>query len=288
MSFSGRAKEELSQVVPRARHCCLAEMSGIYGAIGKIRDGKLILPSDHEVATRKFFTLARKTFNIDSTECGGELASFFTEDPALKESVTERSVTERSCCKRAYLRGAFLAAGSMSDPEKFYHWEVVYPQEEGAHFLSSVMEGCGFSPRVVARKKSFVVYVKDQDQISDILAAMGAPVTVMDLANVKIIREMRGSVNRKVNCEAANIGKTVSAAMRQIEDIETIDRSAGLDSLPEVLKQMAVLRRDHPEATLQELGDLSDPRVGKSGVNHRLRRLSAIAESLRRNEEEMI
>ncbi|MBQ1491142.1 MAG: DNA-binding protein WhiA [Blautia sp.] len=278
MSFSGKAKEELSQVVPRARHCLLAEMAGLYGAIGKMVDGKVHLPPDHEVGTRKFFTLLRKTFNIELVQCGEETAKAFLSP----------EITQRLCCRRAYLRGAFLAAGSMSDPEKSYHWEVVYPQEEGARTLASIMEECGFSPRVVARKKNFVVYVKDQDQISDLLAAMGAPVTVMELANVKILREMRGSVNRQVNCETANIGKTVSAAMRQLEDIDIIDRKAGLSSLPEALMQMAELRRRYPEATLQELGDLSEPRVGKSGVNHRLRRLGAIAESLRRNGEELI
>lgn len=131
------------------------------------------------------------------------------------------------------------------------------------------------------RKKYYVVYIKEGSQIVDILNVMEAPVSLMELENIRIVKEMRGSVNRQVNCETANINKTVSAAVKQIEDIRFIQSAAGLSGLPESLQEMARIRLERPEATLKELGEALEPPVGKSGVNHRLRKLSLVAEELR-------
>lgn len=139
----------------------------------------------------------------------------------------------------------------------------------------------GIEAKIVLRKKYFVVYIKEGSQIVDILNVMEAPVALMELENIRILKEMRGSVNRQVNCETANINKTVSAAVKQMEDIIYIRDTAGFDSLPDNLREIAELRLARPEATLKELGEALDPPVGKSGVNHRLRKLGNMAERLR-------
>ncbi len=135
--------------------------------------------------------------------------------------------------------------------------------------------------KIVTRKKNQVVYVKEGTHIVDLLNVMGAHEALMNLENVRIVKEMRNSVNRQVNCEMANISKTVNAAVRQIEDIVYIRDHMGLESLPDHLREMALLRLKYPDVPLKELGSYLNPPVGKSGVNHRLRKLSKIAEEMR-------
>ncbi|MCC8163119.1 MAG: DNA-binding protein WhiA, partial [Lachnospiraceae bacterium] len=192
----------------------------------------------------------------------------------------------QSCCRCAFIRGAFLAAGSVSDPEKSYHFEIVCVDQEKAEEIRSVLDGFGIDAKIVLRKRHFVVYVKEGSQIVDLLGLTGAHVSLMQLENVRIVKEVRNSVNRKVNCETANLNKTVSAAVRQIEDIQYIDQRVGLKHLSGGLSETAGLRLEYPDASLKELGDMLDPPVGKSGVNHRLRRLSMMAERLREGKEE--
>ena len=197
-------------------------------------------------------------------------------------------ITQQTCCKRAFIRGAFLASGSMSDPEKGYHFEIVCPDERKAGQLQTLIRSFHIDAKVVQRKKSYVVYVKEGAQIVDMLAVMEANVALMNLENIRILKEMRNSVNRKVNCEMANINKTVNAAVKQIEDIKLIESRIGFHNLNEGLAEIAELRLQYPEATLKELGMMLNPQVGKSGVNHRLRKLSSIADELRVNKEELL
>lgn len=196
-------------------------------------------------------------------------------------SLIRNVVLQNACCRRAFIRGAFLAAGSISAPEKFYHFEIVCPTEPKAEQLKNIIATFDIEAKIVLRKKYYVVYIKEGSQIVDILNVMEAPVSLMELENIRIVKEMRGSVNRQVNCETANINKTVSAAVKQIEDIRFIQSVAGLSGLPENLQEMARIRLERPEATLKELGEALEPPVGKSGVNHRLRKLSLMAEELR-------
>ena len=196
-------------------------------------------------------------------------------------SLAQNVVLMQNCCKRAFIRGAFLAAGSISDPEKFYHFEITCATEAKAKQIQGLILSMGIEAKIVLRKKYFVVYIKEGSQIVDILNVMEAPVALMELENIRILKEMRGSVNRQVNCETANINKTVSAAVKQMEDIIYIRDTAGFDSLPDNLREIAELRLARPEATLKELGEALDPPVGKSGVNHRLRKLGNMAERLR-------
>ena len=174
-----------------------------------------------------------------------------------------------------------MAAGSISDPSKSYHFEIVCKAKGLAEQIQGVMESFQMEAKIVERKNHHVVYLKDGSQIVDMLNVMEAYVSLMNLENVRILKEMRNSVNRKVNCETANIGKTVNAAVKQIADIELIRDMIGLDNLPDNLREMALLRLEYPEAALKELGNYLEPPVGKSGVNHRLRKLGEIAEKLR-------
>lgn len=178
-----------------------------------------------------------------------------------------------------------MASGSMSDPNKAYHFEIVCRSPEQASRLQELMREFETEAKIVERKNHYVVYLKDGSQIVDMLNVMEAYVALMNLENVRILKEMRNSVNRKVNCETANIGKTVTAAVKQIADIELIRDTEGLDSLPLPLREMAQIRLDYPEAPLKDLGQYLDPPVGKSGINHRLRKIAAVAEAIRESRE---
>jgi hypothetical protein len=194
---------------------------------------------------------------------------------------------QHTCCKRAFIRGAFMAAGSISNPARSYHFEIVCRTREQAAQLQELIADFETEPKIVERKERYVVYLKEGEQIVDMLNVMGASVSLMNLENVRILKEMRNSINRKVNCETANINKTVSAAVRQLEDIRRIRDTIGFDSLPAQLAEMAQVRLDYPDATLKELGTYLDPPVGKSGVNHRLRKLAAVAENLHSNDNKV-
>jgi DNA-binding protein WhiA len=311
MSFSGKVKEELAGQLSLARHCQVAELAALLcgcGRVEKMSDGnrKLWIQTENEAVARKSFTLLRKTFNIETAIViregshlkRGKVYLVEVTDPARTEEVLQGTklsvdnetgllemdnslVVQMNCCKRAFIRGIFLSSGSISDPEKGYHFEIVCPDSRKAEQLQGIIRSFHVEAKIVVRKKSYVVYVKEGAQIVDMLAVMEANVALMDLENIRILKEMRNTVNRKVNCEAANINKTVSAAVKQIDDIRYIEETKGLDKLPEGLKDMALTRLTYPEASLKELGALLQNPVGKSGVNHRLRKLSEMAEEIR-------
>ena len=315
MSFSGMVKEELSRQISTARHCRIAEIAALLSACGKMTAaGILRFQTENDAVVRKYFTLLQKTFNIETEIAIHESRQmkkgnvYYVEiaDPGQVETVlqgtklsvnegdgetlyTENALlTQQSCCKRAFIRGAFLASGSISDPEKGYHFEIVTQDERKATHLQEIICSFQIDAKIVLRKKSYVVYVKEGAQIVDMLAIMEANVALMNLENIRILKEMRNSVNRKVNCETANINKTVNAAVKQIEDIRLIEQKKGFHNLNEGLAEIAELRLQYPEATLKELGMMLNPQVGKSGVNHRLRKLSEIADELRMNEEDLL
>ena len=169
----------------------------------------------------------------------------------------------------------------MSDPSKSYHFEIVCGELAQAEYVRDMINSFDLDAKIVTRKKTFVVYLKEGSQIVDVLNIMEAHIALMELENVRILKEMRNSVNRKVNCETANINKTVSAAVRQMEDIVYVRDTVGLDYLPEGLRDVALTRLENPDATLKELGSLMADPVGKSGVNHRLRKISEITDKLR-------
>lgn len=284
MSFSGSVKEELLHHISKSRHCQLAELAAFLSFSGKVQHGRdrdfLSFESENEELVRKYFTLAKKTYNIKTSISNIE-ESEITRNLFHEDFTVKNSYVQNACCKRAFIRGAFLTSGSISDPEKSYHFEIVCNSEKCAIQLRDMMNSFGVEAKIVRRKKSQVVYLKEGEQIVDILNVMEAPVALMNFENVRILKEMRNSVNRQVNCETANIHKTVSAAVRQIEDIEYLKSKVGLEHLPPQLREMAYIRLEYPDAPLKELGTYLEPPVGKSGVNHRLRKLGMMAQDLR-------
>ena len=313
MSFSAQVKEELGKYVSKNRHCQIAELAAIIhyqGHLARGRQGQLqlLIQTENPIVVRKCFTILNKAFNIETAEIEQECLqnhknSVYTivlekeEDIMnifqaiklidkdgvlhdLKDRVNPE-IIEQYCCRRAFTRGAYLCIGSMSDPMKGYHLELVCNNRKQAEQIKEVLLLFELDAKIVQRKKYFVVYLKEGSHIVDFLGICKARVALMNLENLRIVKEMRNSINRKVNCETANIAKTVNAAAKQIEDIIFIRDYIGFSKLPDNLRQMAEVRLEYPEATLKELGAYLDPPVGKSGVNHRLRSLSEIAEKNR-------
>lgn len=315
MSFSGNVKEELSEHWSSARHCQIAELAAILGLCGSIiinsrNEYRVKVHTENKAVARKVFTLIKKTFNIESDisirrNIQKQSVSYSVvvkqHQDALRVlqavklidehldgfeevRIVNPIVVQQTCCKRAFIRGAFLAAGSMSDPKKAYHFEIVCAAEPMAEQIRGLMSSFSMDAKIVQRKKSYVVYLKEGSQIVDILNIMEAHVSLMKLENVRILKEMRNTVNRKVNCETANLNKTVSAAVKQLEDITYLRDTIGLEKLSEGLEEVALARLSHPDASLKELGALLSPPVGKSGVNHRLRKLGDLAEKVRKEQ----
>ncbi len=319
LTFSGQIKEELAKHWSEARHCQIAEIAAIISMCGQVtinsRERYAIkVRTENLSVARKYFTLLEKTFNIKtetfvSRNLNRETISYTVAikkhedaikvlqatklmdangDIAEEFSMIKNLIIQHSCCKRAFLRGAFLAAGSISNPEKSYHIEIVCAGGRKAEQIKNIINSFGLDAKVIIRKKSYVVYIKEAAQIVDLLNVMEATNALMDMENIRILKEIRNTVNRKVNCETANINKTVSAAGKQMEDIRYIQNRIGLKKLPEGLLEMAQVRLEYPNASLKELGDLLTPPIGKSGVNHRLRKLSEIAQRLREDKEELL
>lgn len=293
MSFSGDVKDELVRLENDARHCQIAELAAVLVYAGTVKTDVLgaqciELPSDSPLVVRRGHMLFDRVF--------GE--QFFTEKYLIQDKTCVRRVLQTIkysssellvnplliksfCCKRAFLRGTFLAVGSMSNPEKGYHLEYVCADVQQAAQIMDTLLAYGIRAKTVVRKKYQVVYIKESEEIVELLNVIGAHVSLMKLENLRIFKDMRNSINRRVNCETANISKTVHAATKQIADIQYIKEHYGFDNLKENLRQVAELRLEYPDAALKELGEYLSPPVGKSGVNHRLRKLSELAEKLR-------
>lgn len=296
MSFSSEVKEELAKQFSKSRHCQLAELAGMLEMEGAYTplSGELKLDTENVLLKEKYIILVQKAFGVDADrqsepEISQKMLSALRwkleDGEPLNEQRADGMLVQQTCCKRAFIRGAFMAAGSISDPNKSYHFEIVCRTMEQATQLQELVECFDAEGKIVRRKERYVLYIKEGSQIVDMLNVMEAYVSLMKLENVRILKEMRNSVNRKVNCETANINKTVNAAVKQMEDIKKIQKYIGFDNLPQQLAEIAQVRLDYPEATLKELGTYLDPPVGKSGVNHRLRKLAAIAEDIEEPEK---
>lgn len=317
MSFSSKVKEELSEHFGNGRHCDIAELAALVNICGQIlflgEHFCLKIQTENYLVAKKCFTLLRNAFNINSDisiKSAGRRRKAKTYTLLLKDmTMVERvlratglwtaeqgrpaihgrvypTVLSGICCRRAYIRGAFIAVGSVNDPEKNYHLEIVLPNETLALQLRDVVNSFELDSKVVERKEHFVLYLKEGEQIVDLLNVMGAHVALMNLENVRIVKEMRNDINRKVNCETANLNKVVNAAVKQLEDINYIQQTIGLEKLPKQLAEVAQLRLEYPDTSLKELGTFLSEPVGKSGINHRLRKICNLAEMLREGKGE--
>lgn len=293
MSFSSTVKEELSRKISSARHCQLAELAAIYCFCGSFvqknnENSEIFFNLENVLVANKCFTLLKKAFTI---YFGDDYSHNIIFDENLLQIritkqefvdklynvLTSESVTERGCCRRAYLRGAYLCGGSITDPLKSYHLEIVCRDKESANRILKLFLTFDIDAKLIERGKYQVVYIKDSSTIVLALNVCEAPVALMEYENAIIVKEMRNSINRQNNCDVANLNKTVAAAQDIISDIKYLIGTKEYDDLPENVKEVAMLRVEYPDASLKELGEMLDPPLGKSGVNHRLRKLSAMA-----------
>ncbi len=311
MSFSSEVKEELRGRIDSAKHCQIAELAAMLafgGTVIPMPDGKclLVMTTENELVATKFVELLGKAFGvtqdmIDYDYEGSKNTTIHMSigDSEIVEQIlmaikwrrmpddriipvfADSLVVQKECCKRAFIKGAFLTAGSISDPNKYYHYEIVCNYEEGAVKLREMFTFFNLEAKITSRKNSFIVYLKEGNHITDCLNVMGAFVSQMELYNVMILKGISNDINRKVNCETANMNKTIEAAVKQIRDIEYIRDTVGLDYLNDSLKQVALVRLENSDMNLKDIGDRLNPPVGKSGVNHRLRKIGEIAEELR-------
>lgn len=313
MTFSSITKNEISRIVITNKCCQLALLSALIKMTGTVQMHGvnkigIRLSTENASIARMLFSLLKNCFEINTRvvvrknrhlKKNNNYILYIDSDMGsndvlrmtgiLQESEKgikfnyrlPRPLVKKSCCRKAYLRGIFLGGGSISDPEKTYHLELVTNNEDFAEDIKELMNHFELGAKVVLRKGNYVVYIKEGENIVKFLNIVGAHNALMKLENIRIYKEMRNNVNRLVNCETANLDKTLNAALRQIENIKYIKDTMGLNKLPAGLAEIAELRLEFSDASLKELGEMMSPAVGKSGVNHRLRKLDQIAEKIR-------
>ena len=311
MSFASEMKNELTRV--EVDECCMkSELSALIKMNGAVSyfDGQWVInvQTENAAIARRIFSLIKNVYKIEidllvrrkmklkknnvyicrikneTKDVLSDLKIF--SDGVLINTITDE-ILSKDCCRRSYLRGAFLAGGSVNNPEtSAYHLEIATLYEEHASELTKLMNGYGLNAKFIDRKRGYLVYLKEAEKISDFLSLIGGYQALLKFEYMRIVRDMRNSVNRLVNCETANLNKTVNAAMRQVENIKFIDQEIGIEELPERLREVAKIRVENQEMSLKEIGEaVSTGAISKSGVNHRLRKLDEIADKLRNGEE---
>lgn len=312
-SYSTEVRNELARVSGDNSCCHLAELASLMRMggtmlIGGNRNLGINFTTENAAVARKVLSLIKSGFKLKTEVVVTRGRRLKKSNTYLIKVVPSPTVTEllsalgimngeeinigsdsgilrKACCRRAYLRGAFLGGGSVSRPEGEYHLELVTSNIDFAKTLVRLLKNSKLPVGMTSRKKDFIVYLKDGDAITTFLRIIGAHGALLAFENVRVVKDMRNQVNRLVNCETANLQKTVDAAVRQVEAIKFIDSVMGLEKLPATLRAAAEIRLSHPEAALQELVDLIGGRPGKSGMNHRLRKLQQIAADLREGEQ---
>ena len=302
MSFSSEVKAELLKHTDAARHCRLAALGALINICGEFGIGKgddyLLISSENdrvtEFAAQLLCGLFGRQYDLTSFDersavvvLGEEAynalsaAGFARRGSLLEEQPIDPLVVSSDCCERAYLRTAFICCGSVTDPSKTYHFEFVNSDYYHALGLKRLIVDFGIEAKIIERKNHYVVYLKEGEQIVDMLNLISAHKALMEYENRRILKEVRNNVNRIVNCETANLNKVVLASVKQLEAIEYIIDTVGMSYLSPQLRQAAQVRLDNPGLSLKELGELLSPPVGKSGINHRLNKICCIAKQLK-------
>lgn len=311
MSFSTEVRNELAHLLPEEDCCSTAELTALLRMGGTLVIKGAGMPgltfaTENAAVARKTLTLIRQGFSVTAEVIVTRARRLkkrntyqirILPSPAVTELLTslgilavggwvgnDSALLSKTCCRRSYLRGAFLGGGSVNKPEGDYHLELVTGNITFAKALCKLLRSNRLPAGLTERKNDYVIYLKDGDAISSFLGLVGAYQAVMKFENVRVVKDMRNQVNRLVNCETANLQKTVNAAFRQLDAIRLIDSTTGLEGLPPALRETARLRLELPEASLQELVDASGEKIGKSGINHRLRKLEELAEEIRAEE----
>ncbi|MFD1886982.1 DNA-binding protein WhiA [Paenibacillus wenxiniae] len=307
MSFAAQTKKELTMI--EADDCCeQAELSALIRMNGSVQvsNKKIILDISTENAAiaRRIYSLIKKHFavhtellvrkkmrlkknNVYIVRIPAGVQEILSQLKIVSEGFMftpgiNKQMVSKTCCKRAYLRGAFMAGGSVNNPEgSSYHLEIASMYEEQCQALVDLANEFDLNARCIERKKGFILYIKEGEKIIEFLSIIGAHQALFKFEDVRIMRDMRNSVNRIVNCETANLNKTIGAAVRQIDNIRLIQRHLGLEQLPDKLREVAEIRLAHPDMNLKEVGEMLKGGVSKSGVNHRLRKIDELAEKVR-------
>lgn len=295
MSFSSEAKTELCREPMQRRCCAVAEAYGILLYCNLFTMDEIRIVSSSAALAERLPKLFKKAFNLGfdpepSVEIRGKRTLSITDKESLGRIMEafgydakgilahhiNLGVLEESCCKAAFLRGAFLAGGSITDPAKSYHLELVTDHYNVSRETYALLLELGFSPKDATRGGNYIIYFKQSEAIEDLFTLLGAPVSAMEIMSAKVEKDMRNAVNRRVNCDSANADKVVSAAQEQLDAIRRIEKTTGLEGLPEKLREAALLRIANPAASLSDLAALSMPPVSKSCISHRLRKLTEL------------
>lgn len=306
MSFASSVQSELARVEPEQACCAKSELAALLlnkSNLSQIAsDYILTVEVDNPALGRKIYKYLRDIYGFQSSvkvieksklrkNRGYVVKTVLT--PAKLENIKEiihinnnlispkLDITEvNSCCKRAYVRGLFLSRGYVNRPEGNYHLEFMVNDEALAIKVQEYLGTFDIDLKVIQRKKSFLLYIKESEQIADFLRVVGANKALLEFENIRILKSMRNNVNRQVNCETANLAKTIDASVRQTEIINNLVSTGVIDNLPYQLKELAYIRLDYPEATLKELGEILNPPLSKSGIAYRMRKLEQVAGEL--------
>ena len=312
MSFASEIKKELTEI--EVDECCVrAEVAALIRMNGTISVSKerftLDVQTENAAIARRIYSLIKTIYaypvellvrkkmklkknNVYIIRLVKNVAELLSELDILHEPygfvrTISKTYFKKGCCRKSYLRGAFLAGGSVNNPEtSSYHLEIFNFHKDHNDSLCELLNTFDLRARVLERRNGYIAYVKEAEKITEFLIIIGAHNALFKFEDVRIIRDMRNSVNRLVNCETANLNKTIGASFRQVESIKLIEETIGLDALPERLREIAIVRKEHQEASLKELGELvSSGKISKSGVNHRLKKIDELADKIRRGEE---
>lgn len=307
MSFAAQTKKELTMV--ETDDCCeRAELAALIRMNGSMslssRKVVLDVSTENAAIARRIYSLIKKHFkvhvellvrkkmrlkknNVYIVRMPERVQEILSELKIVSDGFVftpniNKDIIKNECCARSYLRGAFLAGGSVNNPEgSSYHLEISSMYEEHCRSLVDLANKFDLNARCIERKKGFIFYIKEGEKIIELLNIIGAHQALFKFEDVRIMRDMRNSVNRIVNCETANLNKTIGAAVRQIENIKLLQKEIGLEQLPDKLREVAEVRLAHPDLNLTEVGDMLKVKVSKSGVNHRLRKIDEMAEKIR-------
>lgn len=299
MSFSFDTKNELCKLPVQKLCCARAEAYGILLYCNTFNSMEVRIVTENPNFAARLPKLFYRAFNLRfdrSPEPGqpGKQVFQLTERSKLDHIINllgydprqnlalhiNFAMLEEECCRAAFLRGAFFAGGSITDPLKRYHLELTTSHLQASRELEALLRECGYPPKSVSRSGSFITYFKQSDQIEDFLTMIGAPVAAMNVMSAKLEKDLRNSVNRRLNCDSANLDKAVLAAQEQMEAIRKLRTAGVLDDMPDKLRQTAELREKHPELTLSELAEEFAPPISKSCLNHRLRKLMEASRKL--------
>jgi DNA-binding protein WhiA len=317
MTFSSKVKDELSRTEISDERSAKAEAAAFVRTVGYItikglNKVEFEFLTENAAVARRIFKVLKAAHNINAAvsvsksnrlkkqnnyiiKINEKLTRQFLEETRMIEDndlnimnfnyKVPEDFIDSDLCKRAYIKGSFMVSGSISNPEKSYHAEFVSNKEAQSKTIQDILKTYGIIGKNIYRKNNYVTYIKESEQISDLLALMGANNAVLDFENIRAVKETRNQINRVINCETANLDKIVDTSMRQINNIKILKKYKVIDQLPESLRELAYLRLKHSNASLKELGQMLNPPLGKSGVNHRLRKIEEIAEDLIEHEK---